>query len=117
MNIKTLELKRQFILNKIVIGIDPAKRKHQVAILDENGIQQGKSFSFENSSEGYDNLWNKLKLRGIEVNEKNMVFAVETSCNLWQNITFYLHSKGYHVVLVSPLKTYHSRAVINNDLF
>ena len=44
-----------------------------------------------------------------------MVFAVETSCNLWQNITFYLHSKGFHVVLVSPLKTYHSRAVINND--
>jgi len=115
MNIKTLELKRQFILNKIVIGIDPAKRKHQVAILDENGIQQGKSFAFENSSEGYNNLWNKLTLRGIEVNEKNMVFAVETSCNLWQNITFYLFSKGFHVVLVSPLRTKYSRPVINND--
>ena len=115
MNTKTLELKRPFILNKIVIGIDPSKRKHQVAILDENGIQQGKSFAFENSSEGYNNLWNKLTFRGIEVNEKNMVFAVETSCNLWQNITFYLYSEGFHVVLVSPLRTKYSRPVINND--
>ncbi len=28
-----------------VIGIDPAKEKHQVTVLDEQGIQMGDSFS------------------------------------------------------------------------
>lgn len=45
-----------------------------------------------------------------------MVFALETSCNLWQTVAFYLHCvMGYTVVLISPLNTYHERPILNLD--
>ena len=46
---------------------------------------------------------------------KNLVFALETSCNLWQTLAHYLHFSGYPVLLVNPLSTYHSRPLINHD--
>ena len=33
MNSKSLEVKRHFIKDKLIIGIDPAKKKHQAVIL------------------------------------------------------------------------------------
>lgn len=38
MNSKSLEVKRRFIKDKIIIGIDLAKKKHKAVILDTAGI-------------------------------------------------------------------------------
>jgi len=46
MKFKALQMKRQFIIGKTVVGIDPAKNRYQAAILDPYGVQLGKSFSF-----------------------------------------------------------------------
>ena len=44
-----------------VIGIDPAKEKHQVTVIDEQGIQMGHSFSINVSHKGFnEDLWEKL---------------------------------------------------------
>jgi hypothetical protein len=49
---KHQERKRN-IAGKKVIGIDPAKEKHQVTVLDEMGIQIGESFSITVSHKGF----------------------------------------------------------------
>ena len=38
--------KKKMLAGKRIVGIDPAKEKHQATVLDEEGMQRGKSFSF-----------------------------------------------------------------------
>ncbi len=79
-------------------------------------MQQGKSFSFACTYEGYnEKLWEKLDGILVDYSEENMVFAVETACDLWRTIVDYLFERGYTVLLVNPLTTYHSRPLMNND--
>ena len=99
-----------------VIGIDPAKEKHQVTVLDEHGIQMGTSFSINVSHKGFnEDLWKKLgKILG-KFKKEEVVFAIESSCDLWRVFAGYLQNRGYTVVLVSPFITYKTRPTINND--
>jgi transposase len=116
MGFRALQTKRHFVADKTIIGIDPAKRKHQAAVLNPMGLQMGNDFSFKNSHEGFQSeLWKKLAALGIRPDPEKMIFAIELSCNLWQNLANYLHGQGYKVVLVSPVTTKRSRPFINHD--
>ncbi|NOG46879.1 MAG: hypothetical protein HND50_16675, partial [Calditrichaeota bacterium] len=41
---KALQIKRQYIADKYVVGIDPAKARHQAAVTNSKGIVLGKPF-------------------------------------------------------------------------
>ena len=61
MRSKTLEMKRHFIKDKLIIGIDPAKKKHHAIILDRAGIPICKSFKFSNCYQGFHTeLWKTI---------------------------------------------------------
>lgn len=112
---QALQTKRQYIHGKIIIGIDPAKHKHQAIILEQEGDILQKSFTFQNTRRGYENLIKKVKQNKHQFNKDDYVFAVETACNLWPVLSCYLYSQGFNVVLVSPLTTKHSRSLANHD--
>jgi transposase len=112
---KALETKRQFIINKYIVGIDPGKNAHHAVIIDKHGMRCSHPITFSNSRRGYDNFIIKVKQRTQESNAKDIVFAIETSCNLWLTLLHYLKEQGYNVVLVSPLTTRHSRPMLNHD--
>lgn len=115
MNSKRIKEKRHFISDKIIIGIDPAKRNHQAMIINELGIPFCKSFNFNNSYSGYnEDLWKKLKTVLKEIDPQKVVFAVEISINLWQKLCHFLHRKGFTVLMVSPLYTKHERPKMDN---
>jgi transposase len=112
---KFMERKKK-LSGKKVVGIDPAGEKHQVALLDKDGMQIGRSFTFPVSYQGYtEKLWKELTRRLGLYDTGSLVFAVETSCALWKGIADYLTDRGYTVLLVSPLTTYYSRSLINQD--
>jgi len=116
MNSKSLEVKRHFIKDKIIIGIDPAKKKHQAVILDTAGIPVCNSFKFTNNYQGFNsNMWKIIKTHIKDLNPNNVVFAVEISINLWQKLCAFLAGKGFTVLMVSPLFTWHERPKINNN--
>lgn len=117
MNQEKLRQKRELVEGRIIIGIDPAKRKHQAAVVGTDGVQRGTSFSFAASADGFETvLWKNIAKYLSECNPQQVVFAVETSCNLWQTLAFYLHTTmGYTVLLVSPLSTHHERPIMNLD--
>jgi transposase len=108
--------KKKMLAGKRIVGIDPAKEKHQAAVLNEEGIQMGRSFSFPVSHEGYsEKLWKEIgKILG-DYGTEDLAFAVETSCALWKTLTDYLSQRGYTVLMVNPLTTYHSRPLMNHD--
>jgi len=99
---------------QFIIGIDPAKSKHQAVLLTPEGTTTGRSFSFPTSHTGFSET---LSRRIEERNHDNsqVVYAIEVSCSLWQNLAYYLQAQGKAVVLVSPLATYHARASMTGD--
>lgn len=116
MNPKSLEAKRHFINGKTIIGIDPAKKKHQAFIIDSIGVPIGSTFKFSNSFNGFhQELFNKLNIYIHDLSPANVVFAVEISINLWQKLCCFLCNKGFTVLMVSPLFTRHERPKINNN--
>jgi transposase len=112
---KALQIKRQFLISKYVVGIDPAKTRHQAAIVDCHGMLSGKPFSFANSLQGYQNLLKKVKMQTADVNAENIVFAIESACNLWLTLAHYLRKQGYEVLIVNPLSTKQSRPLVGHD--
>jgi transposase len=118
MNQHQLDQKRQWIKGKYIVGIDPAKEKHQAVIIDSNGNLIGKSFSFRHDANGFhDRLWFKLNqyLDPDLVNPEHLVFAVEASIDFWQPLVDFLHRQHYPIVIVSPLTTKNSRALPGHD--
>ena len=106
--------KKNQIVNKTIVGIDPGKKSHQAVIIDPSGIPIGKPFSFSESYKGYHTkLWKEIQQRGVD--EHNLVFSIEVSCNLWQKLSYYLESAKHTVVHVNPLCTKQSRSMLNND--
>jgi transposase len=113
--LRSLE-RKQWVSGKVIVGIDPAKEKHQAVVLDEHRMQRGRSFSFNCTYEGYNRtLWKKLDSILGGYDRENLVFAVETACDLWRTMVDYIFEKGYAVLLVNPLTTYHSRPLMNSD--
>jgi hypothetical protein len=89
MNHQRLQTQREALAGKIVIGIDPAKDKHQAAVVDAHGNQRGASFSFPVSATGYgETLWRNMAKVAPNCNVQNVVFAIETACNLWETLAF-----------------------------
>lgn len=109
------DAKRQAVSGYSVLGIDPAKANHHGVILDTDGVQQGKSFSFAVSYLGFESVWSLVKKRLSSHGPDKMIIAIEASCNLWCSVANYFNSKGYTVVLVKPLTTYHSRSLMKQD--
>lgn len=116
MNSKSLQTKRHFIKDKVIIGIDPAKKKHQVIILDTVGIPICQTFKFSNNYQGFNvELWEIVNRHINDLDLNKVVFAIEISINLWQKLCYYLSQKGFTVLMVSPLFTHFERPKINNN--
>jgi len=83
MNHLRLQKNRELLTGKIVIGIDPAKDKHQAAIINPRGSQRGASFSFPVNAAGFGEiLWRSIAKVLPSCTIQDVVFAVETACNL-----------------------------------
>ena len=115
MKLQNLEMKRHYVSDKFIVGIDPAKLKHQAMVLDPKGIPVGNTFSFAHNYNGFHfKLWQKLKALPFEATPENTAFAIEISINYWQKLCHYLSEKGYTVLMVRPITTKHERPRLNN---
>ena len=102
--------KRELVGSRVVLGIDPGKKRHTAWMLDGDGLPLGRAFSFSVDRHGFEEvLWREVATHLPEYGPEQLVVAVETACNLWKTIALYAHEKGYTVILVSPLTTHHAR--------
>ncbi len=110
MSYKHLQRKKKYISGKIVIGIDPSKNTHQAIILGPDRMQIGKTFSFRHSLDGFQNkLWRSIEKYIPDSDISKIIFAIEASTDVWQNLACFLTVSDFSVVLVSPRITWSSR--------
>lgn len=80
-------------------GIDVAKRKHAVVILDEDGQVQKAAFEIENTQAGMDQLLAELKRWDSEVS-----IGLEATGHYWFALFDGLSQQGYPVSVINPLR-------------
>jgi transposase len=85
------------------IGIDIAKRSHEVAILDEQGVLCGKPFSIKNKREGVDYLMKRL--RQVNPQGQSLRFGLEATGHYWLALYCALEDLGHHVTVLNPMQS------------
>lgn len=86
-----------------IVGIDVAKRKHDVTVITADGDIVCKSFSITNNCSGYNRLMEKLrKLTNIR---SEFIFALESTAHYWLALYTRLLKEGFTVVVPNPIQT------------
>lgn len=87
------------------IGIDIAKFKHTVCVLDQNGEACVEPFDFPNDSIGFNRLWEAIK---PYVTKEHRV-GMEDTGHYADNLRMFLLDKGCTVCMINPLTSTHLR--------
>lgn len=86
----------------LYIGIDVAKNKHDLAVIDEMGTIIEKNFRFENSYTGFQKL--QVKLVGLtEAVDDSILVALEDTGHYAYNLIIFLRNLGYTVLTYNAL--------------
>lgn len=86
------------------IGIDIAKKAHEVCFLNENGdVLDGNSFKIPNTLSGVDKLQQMLDKYGL--NSQNSLVAMEATGHYWLVLYSWLFEQGFDIKVINPLVT------------
>ena len=81
------------------VGIDIAKKDHQIAAVDEFGNVILKSFSAGNNESGFAKIAEKLEAARIESDE--CLVGMEATGHYWISLWEFLDANGYEVVVIT----------------
>ena len=80
---KLMERKKR-LSGKCIAGIDPASEKHQIVLLNEEGVQVGRSFAIPVSFRGYtEKLWKDLTNIMGSYNSDNLYSCFNSDNPFW----------------------------------
>ena len=113
-----------------IVGIDVAKRSHEVSIITSEGQTVQRAFSISNNCTGYNCLMEKIrKLTNVRSEivfamestahgfnklmdwvknisgADDVVFGMEATGHYWLALYTHLHKDGYPVVVLNPIQT------------
>jgi transposase len=80
-------------------GIDVAKRKHAVLVVDDKGQVVKPAFKFENNRQGFDEL-----LRMLSALSGPVTIGLEATGHYWLALFETLTDRGYEVIVLNPLQ-------------
>jgi transposase len=101
----------KFIQGKIIVGIDIAKVKHYITIIDGDGNKLKYGIPFTNDLEGF-RYFEKLI---SEWPKDKLIIAMEPTGHYWHNLKYYLTYNDYTIVLVNPYHTKLSKEIRDNN--
>jgi transposase len=79
--------------------IDIAKRKHDAAILDQEGDLQGKFLKISNTASGFDEILTKLQAL-----DQDVLIGMQATGHYWLALFEALSAAGYKIVVLNPLQ-------------
>ena len=82
------------------IGIDIAKNKYVVDILDEDGKAIGNPYKFGNDVNGFASLLKRFNELGVKSDDS--IIAMEATGHYWMTTYVFLIDHGFEVVVVNP---------------
>jgi len=83
-------------------GIDIAKEKHVVCVIDRDGSQCIQPASFANTAEGYQRLIDRLK---DTAKASSVLIGMEATGHYWYSLHDFLTRCKYTVVVLNPIQT------------
>lgn len=84
------------------LGIDIGKRNHVASLIDENAKNLFKAFSFSNTTDGANDLLEKLS---VYTDIDNVEVGMEATGHYWLAVYSFLIEKGFTVHVVNPIQT------------
>lgn len=85
----------------IIVGIDPHKKSHAVAIMTQQAVICTK-FKLRNDGQGFAQLVERVEFAVKKMGAKGALFAIEAGSHYWRNLAYYLHERKWSYYLVSP---------------
>lgn len=85
----------------IYVSIDIAKETHVAAAINTDGVVLLDIFVFRNDHEGFQLL--KTKLETLDRND--LLIDLESTAHYVDNVIFFLHSQGFHLAVINPVRT------------
>ncbi|MDR1292766.1 MAG: IS110 family transposase [Clostridiales Family XIII bacterium] len=82
-------------------GIDIAKRKHEVSVIDEAGHLLSKSFPIDNSADGAAVLFGFFSENGMD--KSDVLIGMEATGHYWLSLYSYLTESGCDVKVINPI--------------
>ena len=90
-----------------IVGIDVAKRNHEVTVITSEGQVVCKAFRISNTCTGYNRMTERLgKLTNLK---GQFIFAMESTAHYWLALYTRLKKDGYQVVILNPIQTHTMR--------
>ena len=85
------------------IGIDIAKNKHEVSIIDASGKLLSESISFSNTIKGFEKLIKYLS--SYNVYSDNCIVGMEATGHYWLSIYSYLVEYEFNTFVINPIQS------------
>ena len=89
----------------LFVGIDVAKSKHDCCIIDSDGVIYTDSLRIPNSKNGFDILYSNIVSALSGADFSNVKIGLESTGHYSTNITNFLCSKGFNIIVFNPLVT------------
>lgn len=89
----------------LFVGIDVSKTKHDCCIIDSNGVVITDSLRIDNSKDGFDTLYDAILIALGDSDVSKAKIGLESTGHYSINITNFLYSKGFNVIVLNPLAT------------
>lgn len=86
-----------------IVGIDVAKRSHEVTIITSDDQVVIKAFSISNNCTGYNHMMTRI--RKLTCVKSQIIFAMESTAHYWLALYTRLWKDGYTVVVLNPIQT------------
>ena len=100
--------------NTLVVGMDIAKRVHYACFADERGRVIEKAFAVHQSKEGFESLYEKIRLTMKETQKTEVVVGIEPTGHYWMNLAYFLDQYGIPLVMVNPMHVKRSKELDDN---
>lgn len=114
MSVTQNEKIRQVTEGTIVIGVDIASESHWARAFDWRGVEYGKAFQFENSSEGFAQLLGWIERVCAEAEKTHVIIGAEPTGHYWFTLAGYLKNSKIKLVLVNPHHVKKSKELDDN---
>ena len=93
-----------------IVGIDVAKRNHEVTVITSEGQVVCRAFHISNTCTGYNHMMERIsKLTSLK---GQFIFAMESTAHYWLALYTRLKKDGYQVTVLNPIQTHAMREML-----
>lgn len=114
MNCTQNEKLNQVSEQSIVVGVDIASETHYARAFDWRGVELGKVFKFENSTEGFQSFSKWVDFLKEKTNKNAVLVGAEPTGHYWFGLAGYLKEQKIKLVLVNPFHVKRSKELDDN---